>query len=207
METFRALRYTFYLIFHPFNGFWDLKHEKRGNLSAANIIIILLIITYILKRQLTGFILNMNNLRELNIFSEIWSVVLPFVLWCVSNWCLTSLMDGEGSFKDIVIASAYALTPIIIINLPLIIVSNIITLEEAAFYDFFNILAGVWAGALMVFGTMTVHQYSLTKTLFTCVLIIAGMGVIIFIGLLFFSLIQEMYSFIYIIYREISFRL
>jgi len=197
MEVLKALRYTFYLIFHPFDGFWDLKHEKRGNLDAAIVIVFLLSITYILRRQLTGFIFNEVKLLELNIFLEIISVILPFLLWCIANWCLTTLMDGEGSFRDIVITSAYALTPIIIIYLPLIPFSNIITVEEGAFYHFFSSLAIAWSAALMIIGTSVVHQYSMRKTILTCICIVIGMGIIIFIALLFFNLIQQMYSFVY----------
>lgn len=207
MEVLRGLRYSTYLIFHPFDGFWDLKHEKRGNLASAIIIVLMLGVTYILRRQLTGFIFNTVKLMELNIFVEILSVALPFMLWCLANWCLTTLMDGEGSFKDIVITTAYALTPIILINLPLIIFSNVITVEEGAFYYFFDSLSVFWAFALIVCGTSVVHQYSMTKTVFTCLLVVVGMGLIIFIALLFFGLLQQMFSFVYTIYQEISLRL
>lgn len=207
MEVLRGLRYVFYLIFHPFNGFWDLKHEKKGNLGSAFVIVGLLGVTFILRRQATGFIFNTVNLLELNIFVEIMSVILPFALWCVANWSLTTLLDGEGSIKDIIITSAYALAPLVIINLPLILVSNVITLDEGAFYYFFISLSVVWAGALMLVGTSVVHQYSMTKTLFCTVAIVIGMGLIIFIGMLFFSLIQQVWSFIYTVYKEISLRL
>lgn len=207
MEVLRSLRYTLYLIFHPFDGFWDLKHEKKGNLKAALIIVALVGITFILRRQLTGFVLNEVKLQELNIVVEISSVALPFFLWCVTNWCLTTLMDGEGSFRDIVITSAFALAPFVLINIPLIIFSNVITLEEAAFYHFFDILALVWAGILLFLGTSVVHQYSMGKTFLTCICIIVGMGLIIFIALLFFSLLQQIFSFIYTIYKEIALRL
>ena len=31
-----SLKYGFYVIFHPFDGFWDLVHEQRGSLLAAH---------------------------------------------------------------------------------------------------------------------------------------------------------------------------
>ena len=207
MEVLGSLRYSLYMIFHPFDGFWDLKHEKRGNLKTAMIIVAMVAATFILRRQLTGFILNEVKLSELNIRDEILSIVLPFFLWCVANWCVTTLMDGEGSFRDIVITSAYALVPLVLINVPLIIFSNIITLEEAAFYSFFDVLSLVWTVILLILGTSVVHQYSLTRTFLTCICIVVGMGLIIFIALLFFSLLQQMYAFFYTIYQEIALRL
>lgn len=207
IEALSGLKYTSHIIFHPFDGFWDLKHEKRGNLKAAVVIIVLLCITFILRRQMTGFIFNLSDPDELNIVNEILSIILPFSLWCISNWCLTSLMEGEGSFKDIVITSAFALTPLIFINIPLIFISNALTIHEAAFYHFFDSLAVLWAGVLLILGTMVVHQYTLTRTLLTSVFIVVGMGVIIFIGLLFFSMLQQMFAFVYTVYLEISLRI
>lgn len=207
MELLNSLRYSLHLIFHPFDGFWDLKHEKRGSVKASIVILISLILTFIFRRQLTGFLFNHNDLKRLNIFNEVMSVVIPFVLWCVANWCLTTLMDGEGSFKDIFIATAYALVPLVLINIPLILVSRMLILEEGSFYSFFLSVSVFWSGALIVLGTMTVHQYSMAKTIVTSLLIIVGMGLIIFIGLLFFSLLQQMFGFVYVIYRELAFRL
>lgn len=202
-----SLKYSLYLIFHPFDGFWDLKHEKRGSLAASGIIILVLTATYILRKQLTGFIFNPNDPRKLNIFTELTSVIIPYVLWCVANWCLTTLMEGEGSFKDILIYTAYSLVPLVIINLLLIPFSRVITIEEGAFYTFFLQLANIWSLMLIVIGTMITHQYSMKKTLFTSATTVVGMGIIVFIGLLVFDLAQQMISFVYIIYREVSFRL
>ena len=30
-----SINYAFYVLFHPFDGFWDLKHEKKGTIRAA----------------------------------------------------------------------------------------------------------------------------------------------------------------------------
>lgn len=202
-----SLGYAFYVIFHPFDGFWALKHEKRGSLPAAGIIIVLLVVTFVLRRQLTGFIFNTNDPKRLNLFIEISSVMIPYGLWCIANWCLTTLMDGEGSFTDIIITTAYATVPLILINLLLIPFSHIITAEEGAFYTFFAQLAVFWCGLLIVLGTMITHQYTMRKTIGTSVLTIVGMGLITFIGLLVFDLLQQIITFVYTIYREIAFRL
>jgi hypothetical protein len=207
MRYLDSLKFSFYVIFHPFKGFWDLKHEKRGSMAAAMTFIVLLIITYILRRQYTGFIFNQNDPKELNVFVEIISVLLPFFLWVTANWCITTLMEGEGSYRDIVIATAYALVPLILINLPLIPLSRIINIEEGAFYYFFGSVSVLWTGILILAGASVTHQYTMTKTVFTSILSVVGMGLMIFIGLLVFSLLQQMISFVYTIYREIAFRL
>ena len=37
---FGSLKYALYVITHPLDGFWDLTHEKRGSIAAANTIVI-----------------------------------------------------------------------------------------------------------------------------------------------------------------------
>lgn len=206
-RTLRGLQYAFHLIFHPFDGFWDLKHEKRGNLPAASVLLTLVVFTYLLIRQYTGFIFNERNLKELNIVLEIVSVLFPFLLWSAINWSLTTLMDGKGSFKDIVIASAYALTPIILINIPLTLISNYLVLEEGAFYYFFFTVSIIWSLSLLFFGTMVTHDYDMPKTILVTILIIAGIVVSLFIGLVFIDMFNQFLGFLVDIYTELAFRI
>lgn len=84
--------------------------------------------------------------------------------------------------------------------------SNFMTIEEGLFYVFFNTLAVIWSGFLFFVATMTIHQYTPRKTIFTMLLIVVGMGIITFIALLFFNLIQEIVSFAYTIWRELNLR-
>ncbi|MNC83360.1 hypothetical protein D3C75_1372720 [compost metagenome] len=53
---------------------------------------------------------------------------------------------------------------------------------------------------------MTVHQYTVIKTIITMVLTVIVMGIIIFLGALVFSMLQQLFEFGYNIYRELIFR-
>ncbi|SEN70821.1 Yip1 domain-containing protein [Amphibacillus marinus] len=207
MRSYLAeLKYSLHVVVRPFDGFWDLQREQRGSLRAALTIVLLTIATYIFRRQYTGFLFNYNQITRLNIVLEVISVLLPFLLWCVANWCLTTLADGEGTFIEIFNATAYALTPIVLINLPLIPISYLITSEEGAFYYFFLTISLIWTVCLIILSTMITHQYSMKKTFLTITGILIGMAVMVFIGLLFTSVIQQIFGFFYVIYREIVFR-
>lgn len=170
------------------------------------IFLFLTILTLALEKLGTAFLFNGNRLSEVNILVDVITVLLVFTLWCVANWCTTSLMDGKGKMKDIVIAMGYALFPIVLIRLPMVLLSHAITMEEGAFYYMFGFIAYAWAGILVFLGTMMTHEYSLGKTIFTCMITVVGMGIILFIGLLFFNVISEIIVFISTIYREIRFR-
>jgi len=54
---------------------------------------------------------------------------------------------------------------------------------------------------------MMVHDYSLAKTLFSSLLTVVGMGVMVFIFVIFFGLISDAVSYFVSLYKEILFRL
>lgn len=201
------LLYAFHIIYHPFDGFYDLKHEKRGSLRAAIGIVVLLVLTFIFRKTTTGYIFNPFEGMGFDLVSEILTVLIPIGLWCLANWCLTTLMDGEGSFKDIFITTAYGLMPMILIHIPVTIASNFLIIEESAFITFFMNLSYGWTLFLLFIGVMMVHNYSLLKNLITSALSVAGMGVIMFIALLFLNLLQKMVAFFTNLGVEVMYRM
>lgn len=202
------IKYPFYIIMHPFNGFWDLKYDRtqRNNLIISFAILFLLIITNILSSEYSGFLVNIINPDEMNSLMEIAYVVVPVLFWCVANWSLTTLMDGEGKFVEIFTSTCFALVPMIVINFPWIWLSKVISLQEATFYYFFSSFAVFWSLFLLFVGNMTIHQYSPSKTIGTILLTVVAMGFIAFICLLFFSLTQQMISFVNVVYKELALR-
>lgn len=204
----QVLQYPLYVIVHPFNGYWDLKYDRnqKTNLMLSFGIVFLLILTNILGSQYSGFLVNFNNPKYLNSLLEVVYVVVPLLFWCVANWSLTTLMDGEGKFAEIFITTCFALVPMVLINFPWIWLSNFISLQESSFYYFSQTLAVIWSGLLLFVGIMTVHQFTPSKTIGTLLLTVVAMGFMAFLTLLFFNLIQQIVVFISTIYQEIVLR-
>lgn len=199
-------KFPLQVIVHPFDGFWDMKYEQKGRLRVAMIILFLLVVAMILQKQFAGFLVNFNDPRRLNSISELVFVLFPFLLWSIANWSVTTLMGGEGRFKDIVMATSYALVPMVLIYPPMTLVSRFMVQEETSFYYLLNTVAVLWFLGLLFVGIMTVHQFTPAKTVLTCVLTVIVMGIIVFLGTLIFSMLQQIYDFILNIYRELIFR-
>lgn len=102
------------------------------------------------------------------------------------NWGLTTLFEGKGTFKDVYIATCYALTPYVILQAAMILLANVITAKEGAFYYVLEGLSLGWSGVLIICGMMQTHDYSLGKTLLFTIMTLLAMVVIIFLLLLFF---------------------
>ncbi|MDY3845864.1 MAG: YIP1 family protein [Eubacteriales bacterium] len=199
------LLYVFHLEYHPFDGFWDLKHEKRGSVRAALTIMGITIIAFYYQSIGQGYMLNPRG-TYISFFVQIISVAVPVLLWVVSNWCLTTLFDGEGSFKDIFIATGYSLAPLPLILIVCTICSNWVTSAEMGIISFLVSVGFVWVGILLFFGMMVTHDYSMGKNILITLFTIVGMAIIMFMALLFSSLIGKMLSFIASIITELSYR-
>ena len=202
-----SLKYSLHVITHPFDGFWDLIHEKKGSIAAANTFLALFLIIRVLKLICTNFQFISAPVQHINVFEEMGSLLLPFIVLCVANWAMTTLFEGKGRFKDIYMGMCYALVPYIIIQLPMILVSNMLTYEEGSFYSVLLSFSVIWCVFLVFIGLMEIHDYGPGKTFIFLIVTVVGAGVILFLMLVFFSLLSDAVAFFVSFYREIVFRL
>ncbi len=202
------LLYAFHIMTHPFDGFWDLKHEKRGSIRSAFIILLLTIIAFFYQTIGTGYVMSQKDPDEFgSIYTAILSVAVPVILWVIANWCLTTLFDGEGNLSDIFTATCYALAPLPLFIVPSVILSNFLVPEEAGIISLISSIGWIWAGLLVFTGTMTTHGYSVGKNFIITLFTILGMAAIMFLAILFSTLMVKIVSLFSNIWVEISYRL
>ncbi len=195
------LLYILHLIFHPFDGFWDLKHEKRGSVRAATTILAFTVLSFFYQSVGRGYSFNPKG-ESTSILVQLVSVVIPVMLFVVANWCLTTLFDGEGGFKDIYIAVCYAIAPLPFFVIISTILTNIVT--GGSIVSMLVTIGYIWAAILLFFGTVVTHDYSIVKNIITIVGTIVAMVVIMFVAILFSALVVKMISFIITLVSEIA---
>ena len=202
-----TLKFALYCITHPLDGFWDLTHEKRGSIAAANTILILTLLVRIMKLQFTSFIFLNVYWEGINIFLYIASILFPLALWVVGNWALTTLFDGKGRLGQVYMATCYALVPYPLVQLPLIIFSNFVTVDERECYTVLSGISLVWVALLIVTAMSQIHEYKMGKNILFTIATLFAMLVMVFILLLFFSMISQGISYFISLGREILFRI
>ncbi len=200
------LCYAFHVIFHPFDGYWDLKHEKRGSLRAALTILAAAVLVFAYQAVGQSYIFNPRGGYS-SIITQLAGIMVPLLLYCAGNWCLTTLFEGEGSFKDVFIATCYSLTPIILLIPASTLLTHIVTTSETGFVTLINGICYVWLFLLIFFGTMVTHDFTLGKNIIMTVCTILCMMVIMFVAVLFSSLLVKMVSFVSNIVTELSYRM
>lgn len=188
------------------DGFYWIRHKEYGSVAIAILMVVLFSLSFSLNRLYSSFVVNDVDPRSVNSLTELLGVLLLFTLLCVGNWSITCLMNGEGRFKDIIIAIGYGITPATIGMVLSALLSQVIADNEQAFYGLVMGVCIAYAVILILMGIMQVHNYTLGKTLGTLVLTFIAVLIIIFLLLLLFNLIGQIVTFFKSIYLELIFR-
>ena len=143
-----------------------------------------------MKLRFTSFIFLRVYWEELNIFLYIASILFPLILFVVGNWGCTTLFDGKGRLGQVYMGTCYCLTPYPLIQFPLMIFSNFVTVDEAEFYSVLSAISVIWMGLLIMSAMGQIHEFSMGKNILFIVASLFAMLVIVFILLLFFSMIS-----------------
>lgn len=198
--------YPLYILTHPIQGFTDFKIEKKGKMWVSIVILLMYVLMEILAYQYEGIITNTNNPQKFNSIQILIYGVLPPIILAVTNWSVTTLLDGKGKMKEIFMMICYSLFPVTVFGFLNIILSNVMTLDEAQFITLINIIGWVLTGIMAFMGLVVIHEYGVGKTIWSIILTIVATLIIAFIALLVFDLVQQMYGFVYSLYKEITTR-
>ncbi len=207
IKYLKSLKFGFYCMTHPLDGFWDLTHEKRGTYAAANTILFVTILIRILKLRYTSFLFIQVYWEDINIFLYIASILFPLALWVVGNWALTTLFDGKGRLGQVYMATCYGLLPYPVFQLPLMIASNFVTIEEGQFYSVLSVISLVYCAFLIIAGMGQIHDFSMGKNILFTIASLFAMLVMIFILMIFFSMITQGVSYFISLGKEMMFRI
>lgn len=200
-------KHCLYTIFHPFNGFDQLKWEEKGSVLFGFVILLAFFFVNVFDQVLTGFIFNTYNPDRISLPSIFFISMGGFAICFVANWAVSSLMFTEGELHNIFLTLCYTLVPYILCELVYIFATNFANAELQAFLTAIRIIGYMWSGVILLVGMFYVHQLSFGKVLINLLLTVIGILAILFLILLGYSLVQQIYTFLYTVYNELVFRM
>ncbi|MBR3762960.1 MAG: YIP1 family protein [Clostridia bacterium] len=201
------LHYWGHSLLHPFDGFFEIRFRNQGSMLIATLLLVAYAVLRCLSYQYTGFPMNMNNIDEMDALSIFISTISVVVLGAVSNWTITTLFNGKGKLKDIYIVICYSLTVLIIGDAIVTFASNFVTTEEIMILTSLQMLCYAYFVFLLIAGLGTVHEYSFAGNLASMVMTVVAAAVILFIGVLLFTMLERMFSFVTSVAEELMRRL
>ena len=114
IKVVKELLFIFHFIKQPIDGYYGIKRENQASILSATILYVIYFIEHLVSLYYSGFIFTFIELSDIMLSKEVVMIYAPFALWVVANYLVSTINDGEGSFKDIYIATIYALFPFIL---------------------------------------------------------------------------------------------
>ena len=203
-------------VFHPFEGFEDLRWKKGGSVLYATIVVLLWFVAQIIHDNLVGYQFAVTNTKMFSIVPYIVQTIAVFLVFVIAaqpGWLIMrtdgsapALLDGEGTIKKIYIYSAYSLIPYVAGLYIRTILSHVLIQDEVIFITCVTVISTAWSVLLMFNAIKAVHQYSIGKTILALLLTFVAMLIILILLVLLVALFQQVYVFISSVYTEITYR-
>jgi hypothetical protein len=202
-----ALRDAFRVTVRPFYGFGELKYEGKGSTGLAWVFLVLAAAAHLTLRIYSGLAFSTFNPRTFNLLRELAGMGLPFFLFVIGNWAVSTILDGEGSMKEIFRVCCYALIPYILASLLGALLSHVLTLKESFLISTLEGTGTLWALFLLFSGLTVMHQYTAGKTVAILMLTLVFMALALFIMILLASIADQLISYVSSIISEIKLRM
>lgn len=188
---------------HPFNGFYEIKKERRGSLIVATTLLLVLFVAFLTNTAFKGFLFQLTDVEDLNIFAIIlgyFSIVLFFIL---SNYLITSINQGESGIKKIYIQTTYSFVPLIFGLFLSTLFTHILTLDESFFVLFTSTIGYLWTFALIFVGINEIQNYEMRDTVKSILLSILLMAILAITIIFVQLMMSQIFDFIIVVFREV----
>lgn len=202
----REIRYITSFVKHPIDGYYGIRFQKKTSVLSAAIIYFIAFAVYIVNRYYSGYIFKAVEEGYFNLLSDISFIggVVLFLIIC--NYLVSTIRDGEGSFKVVFMSVAYTFMPYIFIKPLLTILTHVLTLNEAVILDLGDAIIKLWCFALIFIMISEVHNYSFSgviKNILITLVTAVVMGIIIFI---IYLMMNQLIDFVHSITKEVMYR-
>jgi hypothetical protein len=181
--------------------------QEDAGLWAVPILLALTILSWMISLSSLSFHFQTLRPEEIRLLFESGKILLPWITWCVSAYGVGEIFFGEGTFRKILIRSAWALWPLIILAIPTNLITNVISLNEKAIHD------GLWAVILTLlivqffYVVKDTHDFEFGQAIGISLLTLVGIVAIwILLGLVY-ALSAEIFRFLGQLIMEVYVRL
>lgn len=196
-----------YSVCHPFNGFDEMRVKKKGPLWFAFAVLALLIVLGVAEQQYFGKAFVMAEEGKTNILIIAAVRIAVVLLFVVSNWAFSVLLDGKATFLQICLFTSTALVPYIGAGLLRVILSHFFTANEGVFLSLILSVGIIWSFAVLMSAFSVFHEYEIGKSVLIVIVTVIGMILIAVLGFLMYNLVQTVLETFKTVFSEIIFRI
>lgn len=201
-RVLEELRLMGVILWHPYDGFYRSKGTKVSGVTLALVLGMVLAVN-LLSVYKTGFVFNPVDLRTVNVNGEVGEFFGVWATWLVSNYLISTIKNGEGTFREGVQASVYALAPYLLLTVPLVLLTNVLTLQEAILVNGLQTILWIWVLVLFFVSAQVIHNYEFLENIKVILLTIPTILLLWGFLAVCSGLTLNLYNFVYAILREV----
>jgi len=199
--------FLFRFIKQPVDSFYYIKKNQRGSLLFAGLIYLWVVVVRVLSLFLTGFTFSpYPDVAYIPVGNEIVITILLLCIWNAANYLVSTISDGEGRVRHVIIGSAYSLFPYALFVLPIALISNVLSLNEVFLYSFSMNVVWAWTGMMLFIMVKEIHNYSFFETVRNILITIFTMALFVLTGYILYVLFNQLFDFISAILQEVRLR-
>jgi len=201
----KDLLYIWNILRHPLDTFYYIQRKRYGSVLSATIIYAIFFIVIQLEYFGRSFIFNLNT-ADRSVGFVFLASFAPVFLWVFANYLVSSINDGRGTLRDIYIFTAYSFAPYILFQPFVILLTYILSYNEAFLVSFASDIFIAWSAVLLFTGVKEIHDYDIKNTVKSILLTLAWVFVIILVYSIVYMLWDQLVQTGYAIVQEVLYR-
>lgn len=200
---FKQLKYSWRILMHPIDGFYELQYLQKGSTLSATILLAAFYICEVLNKLITNFVFNLWGLEGTSPVQLLVLTVVPLFIWILSNYLVGAITNGQATFKAIYISTVYSLLPYIFFSVPVAILSNIFTDAEKSIYEFFIFIIIAWIVIMLYLQVKEIQGYEIFEAMRNILLIIFTAILIVVFSAALYGIVLQSFNFLVEFFREV----
>lgn len=186
----------------PMDCYYEIRKYRQGSVISSAVIYMLLFVDFMAYKTVKGFIYQTTKVENMDIGSIVLGFFVLLGLFIVCNYLVTSINDGDGTFRQIFMIPAYGLMPAMIALLTVTCVSYALTYNESFLLTLVLLIGVVWSVITIFIGLQTVHDYTFGETVKSIILTVVFMIIIAVVGVIISIMWNSLYSFLTSVGKE-----
>lgn len=197
-------KWIIHVAIHPIDGFEGIRYENQGKMRDAFIIMFLYTVSNIAAAYSTSFIYRGGMPLDFVDWGSIIQIsLIPWIVGIIVNYGVTTIVYGEGRFRDVFIGGAFCHVPLLLTSLPIALISNFFTEKERGFYSLANNAVMLWVVILIYFCIKGIHGFHPLKAFFVTLLTAVGCVAVALLFVIVYGMANQFIDFIIQFVKEL----
>ena len=187
---FRELAHVKRFVRSTPDAVYEVKYHNAASVWTAAALYLWFVALQIISVVAKGYLFNSSTIYNTNGWNTVLITIAVLFMIVLCNYFVSTVTDGEGKLKQCFITFIYALSPYLILALPVFILSNFLTYNESIVYYICEIVMYGWSGICLFRAVMELHDYSFFKTCVNLLLTVFAFAM----ALLFFIVLRMLFA-------------